>query len=457
MKCDHDWTIKFHGVNNGRPFELRPIEMSLRMSRPKYDFCRAKAPFEAGEQMKPHTRYDGGALRGLTPVDVCHNGRPIQRLVFRPDWVDYGSDFTHLQFHDLHKALADGAVDEQRDTIRLTNVYRLVLNATRNRLIDEVKFTLPDNQVRTLYGNKASSLGTFEGAAMRESAERNATKRIVKSDYAMDFENISPEKAIQRLNKKFNLKSWINRSGKLIVGLPEANPVRHVAAPNDERVWRYKDPNITHGREPIHKVVVEGAWEDEPGIDLDVAGWFDKGGSKDVKAMGIATRKDVDYGNTSYVSSTKAKKNALPHVARATLKEKMKQQNAGTVEIDPEVSGTENSSPIDASPGDLLHIVPDDNQFTVPTINSGVIGDSPDKPDEVCGGFINNEAYLITEVEHSVTDDGEWQIFTDLGLYPDVPIKSYMSYFDPASEQWVADSEIADDGSLAGGGVFESI
>jgi hypothetical protein len=428
--------------------------MSLKMTRQKYDFCRAKLPWEVGEEMKPHTRYEDGALYGLKPVDVCYNGKPIQRLMFRPDWVDYGDQLTHLQLHDLHKALADGVIDEQRDTIHLEDIYKTVVESASNRLIDTVHFTVPDQQVRTLYGDRNSS--GRGGRYRRQAAERDETKKVVESEYAVDFDQISPEKAIRRLNKKFRLKSWVNREGVLIIGLPEANSVRHVAAPDDERVWRYKDPSVSHGREPIKKAVVEGAWVDEPGFDLDVMGWFNEGGTADVKAVGIAERQDIDYGTRFVVKSTKAKRDALPHVARLALKEKMKQQNAGTVEIDPELSGTEVSNVINLSSGDLLQLVPEDDYFENPTATSGVIGDSPDNPEAVCGGFVNNEAYLVTEVEHSVTKEGDWQVFADLGMYPDVEIKSYMNYFDPKANEWVSDDEIADDGDLAGG-LFESI
>jgi hypothetical protein len=454
MTCDHDWTIKFRDVNDGDPFEVRPIEMSLKMSRTEYDFCRATLDWEVGEQMKPHTRYEGGAMYGLLPADVCYNGDPIQRLMFRPDWVDYGSENTHLQLHDLHKALGDGVVDQQRDTVNLEEIYTTVVEAASNRLIDEVRFTLPDSQVRTLYGNRSAS--GRGGRYRQQMAEDDETKKVVESTYAVDFDNISPQKALQRLNQKFRLKSWVNRNGVLVVGLPEANQVRHVAAASDDRVWRYKDPSISHGREPIQSVIVEGAWVDEPGIDLDVLGWFDKGGSNDVKAMGIAKRKDIDYGTSFSVKSTKAKRDALPHVARLALGERMKQQNAGTVELDPALSGTEVSNVIDLTPGDLLQMVPQDDYFDDPTSTSGEVGDSPDNPDEVCGSFVNNEAYLVSEVEHSVSNNGEWQVFADLGMYPDVEIEAYMTYFDPKAGEWVDDDEIADDGSLKGG-LFEGI
>jgi hypothetical protein len=452
MSCNHDWTIKFRNVNDGDPFEVRPIEMSLKMSRTEYDFCRATLDWEVGEEIKPHTRYENGALYGLVPVDVCYNDDPIQRLMFRPDWVDYGSQETHLQLHDLHKALASGTVDEQRDTVNLEDIYTTIVNSATNRLIDEVEFTVPDATPRTLYGDNAESFRPARvGQQRRAEVEQDQTKRVVESDYAVDFDNISAEKAIQRLNKKFRLKSWVNRKGKLIIGIPEANQFRHVAAPDDDRVWRYKDPSISHGREPVKKVLVEGAWVDEPGFDLDVTEWFDEGGTADVKAYGIAERTDIDYGTNFVVKSTKAKKDGLPEVAILALQERMKRQNSGTVEIDPELSGTEISNPVDITNGDLLQMVPEDDYFENPSATSGQIGDSPDNPDEVCGSFVNNEAYLVTEVEHNVTRNGEWQVHADLGMYPDVEIEAYMTYFDPENNEWVDDSQIADDGSLKGG------
>lgn len=453
MACDHNWTIKFRNVNSGDPFEVRPIEMSLKLARTEYDFFRATLDWEVGEQMKPHTRYEGGEMYGLLPADICYNGDSIQRLMFRPDWVDYGSEFTHLQLHDLHKALADGVVDMQRPAAQLDQIYPEVLNAADNRLINDVTFTVPDAEDRIIYGSDFE--GTHDGYSVSE--EELETRYIVESDYAVDFDNISPERAIRRLNKKFRLKSWIDESGNLKVGLPETNQIRHLAASDDDRIWRYKDPSISHGREPIKNVIVEGAWVDEPGIDVDIMGWFDEGGTNDVKAMGIAERTDIDYGTSFSVKSTKAKKDALPHVAQLALKERMKQQNAGTTEIDPELSGRDVSDPIDLRPGDLIQMIPEDDYFDDVTATSGVVGDSPDKPGKVCGGFVHNEAYLVSEVEHSLNKSGEWQIFADLGMYPDVEIESYMTYFDPKAGEWVDESEIADDGSLSNMGIFEGI
>lgn len=495
MACDNNWTIKFLGVNEGdnEPFEVRPITMSLKQSRHQYDFCRAKLSREVGEMMKPHTRYAGGELYGYTRVVVEYNGLPIAYLVFRPDWVDYGSEFTHIKLKDLHKALSNGTIDQQYESVELKSIYETVVDSASNDFINTVKLNVPDNQPKKLHGYNAfmddpladspGELNSFQDSLKdaKENRDEDAwdtglgkqefieelgesiyglpidviqddSQKIINSSLAVNFNEISPELALRKLNKRFRLKTWVNRKGELIVGIPEATSNRHLAAPGDERVWRYKDPNISHGREPIHSVIVEGPWVDEPGVDLsDAFDWFDEGGMADVRAMGIAKRTDIDYGTRFTVKAHKAKKDALPQVADFAIRERMKQQNAGTVEIDPELSGEGVSTLIDVMSGDLLQLVPNDEFYENPTATSGIIGDSPDYPDKVCGDFVNNEVYLISEVEHNVTESGEWQVHLDLGMYADVPINSYMNYFDPANDEWIDDSEINSDGDLAGG------
>jgi hypothetical protein len=451
MSCDNDWTIRFEDVG-GSYFEVRPVTMSLTQSRDEYSFFRAKLPWEVGVRMKPHTSNEDGLLRGLTPVTVLYNGKSIAKLLFRPDWVDYRGDFTHLQLHDRQKALADGLIDISRTSIQLKDIYKKVLNAASNRIIDTVRFTVPDGHIRTVYGKKGmTSQESVDGEYKNRvfAAGLDKTQRVIDSLYAADFDNISPEKALARLNKKFRLKTWLNRQGELVVGLPEANNITHLAAPRDERVWRYKNPQISHNREPIKSVAVEGAWVDEPGFDPDPTKWFDKGGMADVKAYGIAHRTDVDEGTTFSVSSTKAKKDALPHIAQVAIEERIKQSNSGSVEIDPNFSGSMVSDVIDLRPGDRLHLVPRDELFDNPTATSGKNGDFPDNMDEMCGDFVNNETYLVTEVEHSV-QDGNWTVHADLTLVPDIQVKSFMTYFSPQKEKWVKASQINDDGSLSG-------
>jgi len=478
MRCENDWTVEIHGVNDGDPFEIRPVEMSLSMSRSEFDFCRAKFPVEVGEEMKPHTRYEGGALRNLKAADVLLDGQRVQRLLFMPDSVNYGNQYTHIEFHDLQKSMDDGIVDKQWETVSLYKAYKYCVDKVTNGLIDRPVFSVPQNQETVLVGeagldfnfndDNADGKG-FSIKEIREAGgylnrwmfagnvddvEQNDTQKLADSYFAFDFNKVSPLKAIARLNKKFGLTTWTSTDGNLYVGFPEANPVHHLAAPNDERVWKYKDPNVTHPREPVKSVIVEGTWMDDPRYFdqvKDVVGWFtnnDGSGVGDVIATGYATRTDIDYGLTFSIKNKDAKRDALPHVARAALREKMKKQNTGTVEIDPQLSGEQVSELNHLTPGDLLHLVPNDRYFNNPGVDSGAIGTNYDI-DDSCGGFVNNEVYLVTGVEHNVTEAGNWSVFADLGMYPDNPIKSTMFYFNPQSKEYLSEEDIF--GGLLGG------
>jgi hypothetical protein len=445
MTCDHNWTIKILDVNEGDSFEIRPVQMSLKMSQMKYDFCRAKFPIDVGREMKPHTRYNQGALSEMKAVEVCYNGNSIQRLMFRPDWVDYGTEFTHIQFHDLHKSFANDIIDIQRDSTELKTIYKDLVEKDSNGLIKDLIFQFPSNKATDIV-----SLGGLD-AGLNEVVSNEDGAKILVSGSSIDFENISLEKAITTVNKKFKVRSWFDRYGNLIVGLPEDPTVRHVAAANDERVWRFKDPSISHGRTKIKKAIVWGSWKDADGVGgagdaIDEFGsWFVGGkGAADYRTMGIAERNDIDSGEVVYVENKDADKDSLKEVARLALKEAIRDNNGGTIEIDPELSGTEVSKPTELSPGQSIQVVPNDNLFNNPSATSGVVGEYPDNPETNCGQYVNNEAYKVTEVEHNVTEDGEWQIHADLGMYPDISITSYVSHFEPSSNEWVNADKITE-------------
>lgn len=489
MSCKHNWTVKFQPTPrdtfiftdipmeeaSGLPFEFRPITMNLKLSRKEYDFCRITASSDVGDVIQPHTQNKFGKLHKMIPVDILFNGEPIHRMLFRPDWVDYGDNRTHIQLHDIHKSLASGDIDIQRKTVQVKEIYKDVIAGADNDLVPKLgkeNFSLGNKSLRKIYGKKPDTILNTAGTAgtggrnenERRRIEQSDTEKIAESEIAIDFENITAEKAIQRLNRKFRLKTWATGNGEIVVGFPEADNIEHLVAPDDDRVWRFKDPQISHGREPIKKVYVEGKWFDEPGwggIDeavAGIAGVFGGGGREgmDVKSFGIAERTDIDYGTIFAVKSTKSHREHLPDIAEVALKQRMKDLNNGTVEIDPAASGTIRSHPIDLKPGDKLRMVPTDIPFDNPTANSGNLFDDLDNPGAVCGNIVQNESYLVSEVEHNLTKGGDWQIYADIGIVNEVPIKSRLDYYNPDDNRFIDDDEIDSGGKLDGTGIFES-
>jgi len=453
MSCEGDWTLKIRDTSGAEVLHIRPTTMNLELNRNKYDYCRMQFPKAVGKEMQPHTRFVDGALHDLLPADVLVDGERVKRLMFTPDAADYTNDETYIKLLDLHKALSDGTVNIQRDNIQLREIYEDVINQANNRLIDTVRFTVPESKVRNLFSfgdfldnsNSTEPAGSFEEVKEgikddlnpfddskiltaifdNPDSAANIWDRVLDGAHAVDYQNVTPLEAVQDLNEKFGVKSWIDGDSTLVVGIPEAKPIVHYAAPDDDRAWRYKNPNISHSREPIKKVVVEGAWVDEPGLGgsadqiQEVASWFDKsdtGGAAEARAIGVAERTDIPNGREILVKSSDAKKDNIREVAYLILREEIKKQNSGSTDIDPNLSGSEFSSVQNLYPGHRIRMVPEDVHFDNPDETSGEYNQQIPDLDDHCNSFVYNERYLVTSVTHNLTKGGDWTINADLAM-----------------------------------------
>lgn len=436
--------------------EIRPIEMTFKRNRGKYDFARLKVSSDVGDILKEETG-EGGSFNRLTVVKVKYDGEHVHSLLFRPDWTTFGYNFTHIKLKDLQKSLKSGNVDIQKKDTKLKPIYKKVINSANNKKINGYDFAFPENQVREIISpTRYVKIGSRSGTAERvRRVNENVDVAFSESSWAIDFDDITPEKALHKLNKKFNITSWINSNGKLIIGIPEAreNSITHIAASNDSRVWRYKDPNVSYSKNPIKKTMVIGNWEDASGIENPLE-WFSEGGTADARVVGIAERNDVSNGDEIIVDVDGAKKNAVEYAARLQLIEKTKKQNSGTIEIDTNLSGTKVSDPIDVLPGDIIQLVPNDKYFKNPGKDSGSLGDTIDYPDKVCGGVVKNENYIIKSVEDKITNDGDWKIKLNLHLYPQISdddIDTGIKYYNPNKEEYYSENE------FDSGFVFENV
>lgn len=444
MACEHGtkWTIEF--VESG--LEIRPIQMSLKINRSRYDYCRAKFSHEVGEHMRQFTYEDDDKLSGFRAVDVKHDGKVVRKMLFSPRWLTYGRNFTHIQFHDLQKSLGVGSLDTHIYRLPLLTAYSKLIALANNDIITHVKFNLPESLPRVAYdplNNENSAKPNNRQTSMFNENLENL------DDIDLDFEDETPLYAINQINDMYSITTWADNQGRLVVGSPEWDSNGHVAAPNDPRVWRYKDPQFSHGREPIWRVIVEGKWYDEPGWDMgdakdEVVSWFTGGkGGADIQAVGYAERPDIDEGETIVISDKDVKDTQVQHVAAMTLIEEMKENQIGNVEIDTNNSGHEISHPHDCFPGDTIRLVPHDKYFDNPSATSGQVGDAP-STEEICTGFVTNNAYFVSEVEHILTEGGMYRVHADLGSWPNFEPDTELRYYDPRKDAFV---ERQEDGS----------
>lgn len=428
MSCKdgNQWTVEI--VDNGSTLmEAQPLSLNLTISRNEYDFCRAKFPWTVGEMMKPHTRNGDGKLYSLLRANILLNGKVVQPMLFRPDWVTYTEEQTHVDLHDLRKALEVSEVDIEYKKASLKNVYSKVVNSVPNRIIDTLNFDTEAEIDRTIYTEDSVGYNPTEAGLESNPDSINpalipdflrpepSPDKVFGTISKIDFNEITALKALHKLNKKFGFTSWVNTKGELVVGVPEMNGQKHIAAPDDRRVWRYKDPQISHSRDPVKTVLVYGSWADASGVENDPRDWFGEQG--DARAVGKATRTDIEEGKT-ISKETGAAKDSLQEIAKLTLLEETKDLHSGTISLDPETSGSEVSEVASARPGDKIRIVPSDE-----AANS--------EKDVDCRSVVNNDIYDVYEVTHNITDGGAWEASLDISIQPDIEIETDLRYYDP--------------------------
>jgi hypothetical protein len=471
MRCNgaDDWSFKFMSTRSVDGFpsadtekvlEAHPVEMSFTTSTDKYDFARVKFSTEVGSILEQEIESNQGAFSDKTVVQVKYKGEKIHTLLFRPDWARFGYDFVTVQLKDLHKSLSSGNVNIQRNVFSIEEAYKEVLSESQQNLINGYKLSnVPEEQTREGIETSLTPLNTPSNLKQQSDYQFDFTpletvgdteyaftgSDVFEGTFSVDIDNLTPEQAIQKLNNQFGLQTWIDSEGKIVIGLPEKDrqSVQHVAAPDDTRVWRYKNPQMSYNRNPIKGVFAFGTWEDAPGLG-DPLEWFEEGGLADARVVGVAERTDVSSGELIKVDIDGGKKDSIESAARLQLIEETKSQNTGRIEIDPIISGNEVSHPIDIKPGDLLQLVPSDEFFVDPGKDTGKLGDPVDYPDKVCGGVVKNEAYIVNEVEHKINDNGAWKVNLELSLYPrlgDSNIKTSIRYYDPSEEEYYSQTE----------------
>lgn len=454
-ECDNSWTFAFKSTGGIELVEARPIEFSMKRNRKRYDYCRVKFNHVVGEELKPAT--DGpektfsDPLSGYSIAVAKYDGQPVHELLFKPDWIKYGRDYTHVEFKDLQYALKDGNIDVKKSKWNAGGLYDSVISFVDNDVIQDYKFNVPKNQIGVLANAKLPSGKIIGGDNVSQGDVTDDADDFLRLVLEMnfDFDDKTPETVIQKLNQLFGYHSWIEYPRTLVIGIPEAVNKTHLAAPNDERVWRYKNPTIAHSQEPIKRVFVEGKWYDDPGWDPgdiadEIISWgkdlsYKKPsqGGKDVQAVGIAERTDIKSGKTIAYSSPEMEKENLKFAAETHLIEELKETDVGTVEIDYNNSGAAVSHAIhDVAPGDAIRVVPDDKYWDSPGATTGKIGDAPPR-DEICSGFVNNANYFVKEVEYNLTDGGYFSTFLDLATYPNMEIKTKLKYYDPSENEYV--------------------
>ncbi|QRD99652.1 hypothetical protein VOLN27_25 [Halorubrum virus VOLN27B] len=457
MRCeDADITFAFIGEDNDLDnpiLEIRPLTMDFQQNMGKFDFVRSKFSKGVAEHIEGAVSEEGGILNRPRPVVIKFGDLPIHRMLYLPDGVQFGVHNVHIELHDVQKHLDRGVVDYQRENVTLEEAYRYVFNqrdTSNGVMFDDIKFSVPEEAYDELirwHRSKDPIIGTSAGMSEEvvkyadidgdglvtpkeaQIAEQENVKNIIDGHYALDFKQISPWDAILEMNEMFGVTTWAGVDGNLWVGSRSSTGIDHLAAPDDPRVWKLLDYNITPPRDPIMKVVVRGKQVHDPNDSLaDNIGQFinTTRNIKDFRMEGVAERPDLDYGRVIEPEDLDAAADGLKEIAKRRLLNEQRKQWSGNIELLPSYSGD--------SWTDIRRVRIGDNIVTVP----------PENNDSGCRSNIQLERYSITGVHHTLTEDGEWTLrlevvpIMDGHLHPD-HVKVYNRYFDPTKGDYISE------------------
>lgn len=457
MNCeDADITFAFIGTDNDldNPIvEIRPLTMDFQRNRNQFDFARAKFSKGVAEHIESAVHDEDGALHRPRPVVVKLGGLPVHRMLYLPDAIHFGSNNVHIELHDCQKYLDRGVVDYQRQNVRLEDAYRYVFgqrDTSDGEMFSGIDFSVPESAFEQLDSRMKPGLGpidlknrkTWRLIEEQERTDEHTVRHqedvirdleaenihnIIDGHYALDFEQVSPWEAILEMNEKFGVTTWVAPDGKFWVGSRDATGIDHIAAPDDPRVWRLVDYNITPPRDPIMKVVVRGKQVHDPNDSLvnNIGEFVNQDRNiLDFRMEGVAERPDIDFGRIIEPEDLEAAADGLKEVADRKLRNEQKKQWSGNLELLPSHSGSVWTDIRDVQIGDSIVTVPPEN-------NSGE-----------CKSSVRLERFWITGVQHKLGEDGEWSLrlnvvpVEDGHLHPD-NIKVYNRYFDPTSGDYV--------------------
>lgn len=446
MTCKDQKNITIRFPRTG--LEIRPYTVDLRVDEQKFDYLDAKFSKEVGEYLKQFTEDEGEALRPPQPAEVVMDDEVAHWLFFRPEWVTYGETNCWIELHDPQKHLEFSVVDYNTDGLSAEDMYRRILNeANTSDIIKGIEFEIPEgttsnigkeNLIEGPMGMPLIS-STTETAVDVLAGVRSWTKdydkekdyrpsqKITESNYKFDIQNKNALEAIYFLNNELGLQSWLNHEGILKVGLRMVDYNHHVAAPDDRRVWKYSDVELTPPTTPIRMAVVNGGMIDAPNSTKEEKALESSveflnptdSHEQDLIPQGVAQRPDVLDGKIVSIDEPNLARDALEARAYQVLANEMTNNNSGSIEIQPDFSGTTVSDWRNVKVGDFITMVPSE--------------------DDDCRDIQKQEC-LISGVRHKI-DGGSWKIKLNIQRWMNPESDTTLRYFSPDSTSYYASNK----------------
>lgn len=250
-------------------------EVSTRSQRGKYSYAKIKIKREDGDRIAQEVEVQ-------EPVLLKFGGHIQNRYVYQSESLRLANDKAWLHLYDARKILNQGLVSQQFDEVTLKDVVNYIVDERQDPygVITGVNF--PDDSASDTTREEPSSTEQLSpgtsgvlkyanlGISFVGAVVKNVALSIVDSG-GFDFDDISPNEALEQVETEFNVEAWVDTTGVLYIGKRESKPRNTHAIQSDLSKSPYviSDYNITEGVTPISQVHLTGTRQmKETGIGI---------------------------------------------------------------------------------------------------------------------------------------------------------------------------------------------
>lgn len=417
----------------GSGIEIRPYEISTRTPRKDYSHARLKVSHEAAMLIEERALND-------EPVEVYLNDTFHNRYIYPAETLEINRKDGHLKLYDARKILDNGVMSGYHDEVQVYEIMDLILDArkdpysvltgwdaTSEQVETAEKQTVTEDIGEAIYGNDYENPRNWWERPVSDAVGMVVNKATWFSPdmepnryEGLDLDDVSPNQALQTLEQTFGFTSWVDRDGTLWIGHPAVENATYHAVSGHPRDNRYalSQYNIVRTDNPITMVRVNGKtkWfrgdlENDPGNPGDelfpVAEAWIVGADGDVAEGHILVMEDhFDVWDLE----------TLEAIARRHLAEKNADYRSGSMVLNASAS-TEQAALVGMNPGDVVVV-------------SDVI--------EECSGHQSGGAFLIEEVQQSLSTRRGWRTTVEVSVIPP-KVDATSLYYDATDDEAYSD------------------
>ena len=402
---------------------ILPYGVDYRVQQQKLEYSKVEVSRAAGELIAETIRDDP------IPVVLSLNGSTLCRLCADEASVNHVGDISWITLRDPRVVLENGHVQWEPEKTTLRNAAEYIYERARDphgvltglNVVGEVERAETEREYidgfqRWIDGKYPEWL-----QEMRTPFSGKPILHTERLEGGFRFRGATPFEAIQEVQSKFAVDSWVTADGVLTIGKPgEKANVALVGEEPDH--LRLADHHIVEQAIPVSAVRMNGTYRDLWKGELGPIEYT--GGYKDFRVKSTASFEDAGRSrlielDTEQVDGVEV----LEQVAINELRRRIADGTSGSLTINAAASGGSDVSPEWLDLGDVL-MVPEIERDCHKNVRPGI--------------------YVVTGMNHRVSARDGWTINVDVSRFvteDQIAVSSKVS--GPGTEEWIDSDEFA--------------